>query len=147
VGVKVLASGFYARQDTRTPVKIAVISMITNIVLNLILIVPLRHAGLALSTSLAALLNSGLLYYHLRKQAVFELQPGWGLLLLRIGIASTVMASLLLWGSGTVTEWFVMGRLERAIHLMGWIVSGITIYFMSLFILGLRLHHLSLKQS
>jgi len=147
VGVKVLASGFYARQNTRTPVKIAVIAMITNIVLNLILIVPLRHAGLALSTALAALLNTSLLYYQLRKQAVFEPQPGWSLFLLRIGVASGVMALLLVWGSGTTTEWLAMARLERAFYLAGWIIAGAAIYFASLFILGLRLQHLNLKQS
>lgn len=90
--IKILASGFYSRQDTRTPVKIAVIAMVANMVLNLILIWPLAHAGLALATSLAALLNAGLLYRGLRTEGVFQPQPGWRRFLLRIAMASGCMS-------------------------------------------------------
>ncbi len=144
--IKVLASGFYSRQDTRTPVKIAVIAMITNIVLNLILILPLAHAGLALATSLAAILNAGLLYHGLRKQGVFQPQPGWRNFLLRTILASGCMVLLLWWGSGML-DWLNMGTLERALHLLGWIITGIVVYFGSLMIFGFRLHHVSLKEN
>ena len=60
--IKVLASGYFSRQDTKTPVKIGVVAMFANIILNLILIIPLAHAGLALATSLATFINAGLLY-------------------------------------------------------------------------------------
>ena len=69
--VKILAPGFYARKNTKTPVRIAMISMAANIVFCLILIYPLRHVGLALSTSLAAYLNAGLLYRALNKEGVY----------------------------------------------------------------------------
>ncbi|MDM8558208.1 murein biosynthesis integral membrane protein MurJ [Candidatus Parabeggiatoa sp. HSG14] len=143
--VKVLASGFFSRQDTRTPVKIAVIAMTTNIFLNLALIWPLQHAGLALATSLAALLNAGLLYRGLRKQKVFQPQPGWLSLSLRIFIATGCMTLLLWWGSGSISIWLNMAMLERALYLFGWIIAGIIVYFVSLVGLGFRLHHLTLK--
>ncbi len=143
--IKILASGFYSRQDTRTPVKIAVIAMITNMVLNLILIWPLAHAGLALATSLAAILNAGLLYRGLRKQGVFQPQPGWRNLLIRTTLASCCMVLLLWWGSGTLSEWLNLGTFDRALHLFGWIIAAIVVYFVSLILFGLRLHHVSLK--
>ncbi|EDN67146.1 MviN-like protein [Beggiatoa sp. PS] len=145
VFIKVLASGFFARQDTRTPVKIAVIAMATNMVLNLIFIWHLAHAGLALATSLAALLNAGLLYRGLRQQDVFQPQPGWHRLLLRITIASVAMTLLLWWGSGSLSAWFSMSITERALHLFGWIIAGMGTYFIVLVISGLRLHHVTLK--
>jgi len=143
--IKVLASGFFSRQDTRTPVKIGVIAMVTNMVLNLILIWPLAHAGLALATSLAALLNASLLYRGLRTQGVFQPQPGWGRFLLRIGIASACMVLLLWWGSGPLSLWLSMDTWARALHLLGWIVAALVVYFASLMILGFRLHHVNLK--
>jgi len=143
--IKVLASGFFSRQDTRTPVKIAVIAMATNMLLNLALILPMAHAGLALATSLAALLNAWLLYRGLRKQAVFNPLPGWRNFLVRIIMASSCMALLLWWGSGDVSIWLTMGTIERAWHLFGWIIGGMLMYFVSLGILGFRLHHISLK--
>lgn len=143
--IKVLASGFYSRQDTRTPVKIAVIAMVTNIVLNLALIVPLAHAGLALATSLAALLNASLLYLGLRKTNVFQPQAGWFIFVLRIFMASLCLTILLKWGSGSLSDWLKIGTWERALQLTGWIVTGVLVYFGSLVIFGFRWHHLSLK--
>ena len=143
--IKVLASGYFSRQDTRTPVKIAAVAMITNMVLNLILIWHLAHAGLALATSLAALLNAALLYRGLRKQGVFNLQPGWRSFLLRISLAGGCMVLLLWWGSGTLSDWLNMAILERALHLFGWIIAGIVVYFGGLIVIGFRLQHVSLK--
>jgi len=143
--IKVLASGFYSRQDTRTPVKIAVIAMITNMVLNLILIWPLAHAGLALATSLAALVNAGLLYRGLRQQAVFQAQPGWRTFLLQILLASACMSLLLWWGSGHLSVWLTMTMFERALHLFGLIIAGLVVYLASLVLFGLRLRHITLK--
>ena len=143
--IKVLASGFYSRQDTRTPVKIAVIAMVTNIILNLALIVPLAHAGLALATSLAAILNATLLYFGLRKLNVFQPRPGWFLFMLRILLASLCLTILLKWGSGNLSNWLTIGTWERALLLTGWIVAGVLVYFASLGIFGLRPHHVTIK--
>jgi len=82
---------------------------------------------LALATSLAAILNAGLLYRGLRKQGVFQPQL------------------LLWWGSGTLSEWLNLGTFDRALHLFGWIIAAIVVYFVSLILFGLRLHHVSLK--
>ena len=150
VSVKVLASGYYARQDTRTPVRIGIIAMITNICLNLIFIYPLQHAGLALSTSLAALLNSWLLYRGLRQQNVYTPQAGWLALLVRIALANVVMAAILWWGTGginTLQWWLGMGTGERALRLIIWLTIGMISYFLALFIFGLRMCHINLKQT
>ncbi len=143
--IKVLASGFFSRQDTRTPVKVAVIAMATNMVLNLIFIWPLAHAGLALATSLAALLNAGLLYRGLRQQGVFQPLSGWHSFLLRVSMAGSCMVLLLWWGSGPLSDWLDMSTLERVLQLSGWIIAGMVVYFVSLVAFGFRLHHVSLK--
>lgn len=143
--VKVLASGFYSRQDTRTPVKIGMIAMVSNIILNLIFIVPLQHVGLALSISLSALLNAGLLYYQLRKQNVFHPLVGWTKLLVRIFIASLSMSMLVGWGSGQLSEWLIMTRWERILSLSEWIMIGSITYCVILVGLGFRLRHVSLN--
>ena len=78
VAVKVLATGYFSRQDTRTPVRVGVVAMLSNIVLNLALVVPLAHAGLALATTLSACLNAGLLLRGLVVRGVFRPRPGWG---------------------------------------------------------------------
>ena len=75
--VKVLAPGFYARQNIRTPVKIAVITLVATQLMNLVLIGPLKHAGLALAIGLGACLNAGLLYYKLRQHRIYQPQPAW----------------------------------------------------------------------
>jgi putative peptidoglycan lipid II flippase len=144
VAVKVLASGFYSRQDTRTPVRIGVIAMLTNIVLNLTLILPLQHAGLAFSTSVAALLNAWLLYHNLRKDGVFQPQAGWRNLLLRIFLASLCMGVILWWGSG-LSHWLNLRLMERGFYLLGWLVAGMVIYVLSLIAMGFRWRQVSLE--
>jgi putative peptidoglycan lipid II flippase len=143
--VKVLASGFYSRQDTRTPVKIAVIAMITNISLNLIFIWQLRHAGLALSTALSALLNAGLLYHGLRQQNVFQPLAGWKPFLLRVSLANIGMAIFLWWSSGTLAIWLEWRTLTRTWHLFSLISSGMLVYLISLWLAGFRLQHIHLN--
>ncbi len=76
--VKVLAPGFYSRQDIKTPVKIAIVTLIMTQLMNLAFIGPLKHAGLSLSIGLAACLNAGLLYWQLRKQGYLHTAAGLG---------------------------------------------------------------------
>ncbi|ALG69255.1 murein biosynthesis integral membrane protein MurJ [Beggiatoa leptomitoformis] len=144
VMIKVLASGFYARQDTRTPVRIGVISMLTNIVLNIIFILPLQHAGLALSTAIAALVNAYLLYRGLQQQGILQLQAETKIFLQRIILANLVMGLLLWLNIGNVAEWAVLPSYSRLLHLLGWITIGMVIYAATLLASGLRLHHFSL---
>ena len=139
--VKILASAFYSRQNIRTPVKIAVIAMLTNLVLNLLLIVPLKHAGLALATSLSSLLNSALLLRLLLRHNIYRPQKKWGALILRIVFANVVMAGLLWWLSGHLSQWLIWHTWQRTWHLSLIIVLGMLVYFASLFTVGLRWRH------
>jgi len=136
--VKVLAPGFYARQNTRTPVRIAVIALVTNMVLNVALVFPLRHAGLALATTLSAALNAGLLYRQLRRDGVYVPPAGWGRLWLALGVSGGLMAALLYWGAGDVQEWFARDRADRVWQLFGWILAGAAVYVGSLLAFGIR---------
>ncbi len=138
VAIKVLAPGFYARQDIRTPVRIAVIAMLTNMAMNLILVWPLQHAGLAVATSISALVNAGLLLYHLRRQGIYEPSAGWRNTGVRVAAGLLVMAALLLPLIGDLSGWLEMGRLAR-VWKLGWLILlAAGAYFVTLFALGVR---------
>lgn len=138
ISIKVLAPGYYARQDTRTPVRFAVIAMVTNMVLNLLFIVPLQHAGLALATSLSATLNAFLLYRGLRHAAVYEPSAGWRWVWLRTGLACAAMGGGLLYLVQGLDFWLQAGVWQRAGWLLGWIALGIGVYFGTLLLSGAR---------
>ncbi len=145
--IKVLAPGFYSRQDTRTPVRIAVIAMVSNMVLNLILIFPLAHAGLALATSLSAFLNAGLLWRGLRRDGIYLPEPGWGIFLGRIAAACAAMAAVLLAGVAEIETWLSWGALERGVTLLLWIAAGGSVYVLVLLATGLRPRHLKVVEN
>ena len=136
--IKVLAPGYFARQDTKTPVRFGIIAMSSNMVLNLILIFPLQHTGLALATSLSAFLNGALLYHGLRKGEHYRPRSGWLKLGVRVLLAGAVMAVLLLWLAGDQDSWSAMGGWDRALRLSGIILAGAVAYLVSLVLLGLR---------
>ncbi len=137
--VKVLASGYFSRQDTKTPVKIGVVAMFSNIVMNLIFIGPLAHAGLALATSLAAFINAGLLFYFLRKGQFYIPEDGWLIFTFRIVFASSVMAALIFFVSPAVSLWTDWDLITRVMQLSLWIIVGGMSYFAALWLTGLRL--------
>jgi putative peptidoglycan lipid II flippase len=139
--IKVLASGFYARQDIKTPVKIAVVAIITNMILNAILIFPLKHAGLALATSITAFLNAGLLGFVLLRRKIYQPQPKWKLYFIQLFIANLVLAGCLIFLSGHIETWFQYTRLLRVAHLALLVVVGISVYVLCLFISGVRVKH------
>lgn len=136
--VKVLAPGYFARQDTRTPVRIGVIAICANIVFNLFLVFPLKHAGVALSTSLAAFLNAALLYRGLRMKGVYQPASGWPSLLLQVTVATSLMAALLLYGAPDLAQWLNWGITSRAWHLSLWMVVAVGVYLGALTLAGLR---------
>jgi len=136
--VKVLAPGFYARQNIKTPVKIALFTLLATQVMNLIFIWHLRHAGLALAIGLGACLNAGILYYHLRKRAIFQPQPGWAAFLTKLGLALAAMGVGLWFGMGREADWLAYGFRERAGHLTLLVLGGASLYFVSLWLLGFR---------
>ncbi len=144
--VKILAPAFYARQDTRTPVRIAIISMLSNMLMNVLFVVPLllfkvdgAHAGLALATSFASYLNAGLLYAQLCRSGVFTPLPGWKLLMLRLLIANLLMALVLIWGIPVSADWLAMQGRQRVLQLCLWVMAGAAAYLLVLRISGLRL--------
>lgn len=137
--VKVLAPGFYSRQDIKTPVKIAIVTLIMTQLMNLAFIGPLRHAGLALSIGLAACLNAGLLYWQLRRQKIFTPQAGWGSFLARLIVAVVIMAAALLGMMHVMPEWAQGNMLSRILRLMVVVVAGVLAYFATLALLGFRL--------
>ncbi len=136
--VKVLAPGFYSRQDIKTPVKIAIITLIMTQVMNLAFIGPLKHAGLALSIGLAACLNATLLYWQLRKQKIFQPQPGWALFLTKLVIAVLVMSAVLIGVMWLMPAWDQGNMLERLLRLAAVVVAGVVAYFGVLAGLGFR---------
>lgn len=136
--IKVLAPGYYARQDTKTPVRIGMIAMGANIVFNLALIVPLQHAGLALATSLSAYLNGWLLYRGLSKQGILVMEAGWVTVLLKTAIACTAMAVVLLVALPALPEWFAAGTWGRVSLLGLGILVGAVVYFLALMVMGIR---------
>lgn len=137
--VKVLASGFYSRQNIKTPVRIAIIAMISNIILDTVLIFPLAHAGLALATSLTSSLNAGLLYKMLRKKDFYQPGTDWKVFFLRVVSANIVMAAFLWFFSASLPLWLDWSWLNRAWHL-GLLCGGaVAIYAICLWISGVRL--------
>ena len=139
--IKVLAPAYYARQDTKTPVKIGIVAMVVNMVFNLALIFPLQHAGLALATSLSAFVNAGLLFRGLRKRDVYRPGKEWPALWLKVGLAVAGMAAVLVWGMPALQAWSGVGIWMRASWLGAWIGIGALVYFLLLALLGIRPHH------
>lgn len=137
--VKVLAPGFYARQNVRTPVRIALISLLATQAMNLAFIGWLAHAGLALSIGLAACLNAAMLYRGLRKHNIFAPQPGWFKFTLKLALAMLVMGGTLWVLMGTEASWFESSMLERLTRLAWLVPLGAGSYFATLWILGFRL--------
>jgi putative peptidoglycan lipid II flippase len=136
--VKVLAPGFYARQNLKTPVKIALIALISTQLMNLAFIGPLKQAGLALSIGLAACLNAALLYRGLRRASIYTPQPGWGLFLTKLGIALAVMSTVLVLGYRTDTFWLEEALSSRALQLGTLIAGAAAAYGATLLMLGFR---------
>jgi putative peptidoglycan lipid II flippase len=143
--IKVLAPGFYARQDTRTPMRIGALSMLANIVLSLALVGPLKHVGLALAISLAAFVNAGLLYVRLRRDKVYTPQPGWAAFIIRLALASAAMAAVLAWGAGDAQSWLAAPAWTRVGRLTFWVIVGMLIYLIGLLAAGVRPRMLLLK--
>jgi putative peptidoglycan lipid II flippase len=136
--VKVLAPAYYARQNIKTPVKIAVVSLIVTQLLNLAFVPLFKHAGLALSIGLAACVNAGLLFYFLRRDQLFSPQPKWLEFSFKLFVALYVMAVAVWLMAGTEAEWLAMTKLAKIVKLCWVIAAAILIYFASLYALGFR---------
>jgi len=137
--VKILAPAFYARQDIRTPVKIALLTLTLTQLMNLVFISWLHHAGLALSTGLASCINAALLYRGLREREVYRPAAGWGKFLLQLLTALLLMGLTLAWGLGREADWFQWHSLTRISHLSLLVAAGGGVYLLALWVLGFRL--------
>lgn len=138
--VKVMVSAFYARQNTVFPVKVAIVSLLSNIVLNAILIQPLAHAGLSLASSLSAVLQVVLLGWMLARQG--HLKGAWAAFLARVSIAGICMGGALIWATPHLSQWLTFTLPFQALYLFGLIAVGGCLYGATLWVFGLRLGHL-----
>ena len=136
--VKVLAPGFYARQNIKTPVKIALMTLAATQLMNLAFIWHLRHAGLALAIGFGACFNATLLYIQLRRHDIFRPQPGWKAFSGKL-VAAVVVMALVLWGLMQVMPVWASGHMAwRCLRLSGLVIAGATTYFGVLALLGFR---------
>ena len=147
--IKILAPGYYARQDTRTPVRFGIIAMVCNMLMNIAFVVPLvmmdyeaPHVGLALATSLSAYINAMLLYSGLRNNGIFTPLAGWLAWIFRTVIASTAMAATVLWLNPDAIQWSDWSLMQRLGNLLFIIMTGAITYFLLLWLQGLRPSHL-----
>jgi putative peptidoglycan lipid II flippase len=145
--IKVLAAGFYAKQNLRTPVRIGIVAMVSNMALNMTFILPFKHAGIALATSLAALVNAGCLYYYLRRDDIYVPRDGWKYFSLRLLFANSILAVWLVMGAGETSAWLSQSAVWRLSHLFGLLISSVAIYFAALWISGIRVQDLLVPQT
>ncbi len=146
IAVKILAPGFYAQQNVRTPVKIAVIALLATQASNLVLVPLYAHAGLALSVGIGALVNAGLLYTGLRRRNAYVPLPGWRGFSLRLAVALAALAAPL-WFAAHRIDWVGMQAHwpTRALVLAAVIGGAMVLYFGVLWLLGFRLRDFSLR--
>ena len=137
--VKVLAPGFYARQNIRTPVKIAVICLFATQAMNFVFIWRFQHAGLALSIGLGACLNAGLLYFKLREHGIYTPRPGWMIFTLKIALAIGAMSACIWYAAGSGEVWLAAPAINKVLRLGGTVMLGVVVYFAALGLLGFRL--------
>lgn len=141
MSVKILASAYFSRQDMHTPVRCGVIAMVSNIVINLMLIVPLKHVGLALSTAIAAFINAGLLLQGLLRRKVLVFSAEFWTLLIRLAVANVVMIGVLFVLHQPTQTWLEWSDFWRVLHLLWRCVVGAVAYFAALWACGLRPRH------
>jgi putative peptidoglycan lipid II flippase len=136
--VKILAPGFYARQNIATPVKIGIVTLVATQLMNLGLVGPLRHAGLALAIGLGACLNALLLYLNLRRQGIYAPQPGWLVFVLKVMASVSLMAIVLFTTMGESAWWLQAAGHLKVPAVLGLVALGAAVYGACLFAFGFR---------
>lgn len=139
--IKVLVPGFTARQDAKTPVRFGMYSIVGNVLLNLVLVWPLAHAGVALATTLSAYLNAGLLLMALLKQKIYRPGRGWLLFMGRIIFGCLLMVGFLIRAAEGQT-WLDWGVSQRSGHLLLEVIAAMLVYAAGLALVGMRPRHL-----
>ena len=136
--IKVLASAFYASQNVKTPVKIAVWALVINFIGNVILIHSLAHAGLALATTIAAYANAFGLVYMLTKCQIYIPQTSWPVFFMRIGGSCALMLCVLLYFCPALSVWLSASLAFKVLHLATLVAAGLVVYFLSMYGFGWR---------
>lgn len=136
--VKVLASGFYARQNIRTPVKVGVFAMVVNTIFCALLIRPLAHAGLALASSIAGFVNCGVLLTLLVRRDIYQPSAGWWRFIVQLLIANTLVVIYLCYMSGDVSFWLSKPPMHRLGLLLANVLAAVAIYVVTLRLCGVR---------
>ena len=149
--IKVLSAGFFSRQDTKTPVKIGVIAVIANFLLNILLVIlfnriNLGHVGLALATSLSAYLQAFLLLWKLKKIQVYQVRKKWLGLILKIILSMAFMAGIIVFGVSDISAWFDWSVFVRVFNLTLWITISMLGYFAFLWFTGIRLRNFTTQE-
>jgi len=144
MSIKILVSAFFSRQDSHTPVRIGVIALVCNMALNLLLIIPLAHVGLALATSLAAIINAGLLLWTLQKRGLAPASAGWLVFGLRLAGGLLAMILVLQLLAQPDELWIARGELQRIGQLLLTCALGGSAYLAGLWLCGLRVAHFRL---
>ena len=142
VAIKVLAPGFYASQDMKTPVRIAIVVLVLTQLMNIVLVPWLRQAGLALSISIGAMLNASWLLTGLIKRGNYKPSPGWGKFLLQVVAATALLTVFLMWGAAAF-NWTALRAhpLERAGLMTAMLGASGVIYFAALWASGVKVRH------
>ena len=138
--VKVLAPGFYSRQDTKTPVKFGIWCMVANMVFNIVLAVPFGYIGLAVATSMSATLNAALLYFTLHQQGVFALSRTSILFIVRVLLSSAAMGGLIYYRD-TGLAFFDLSLSAQVTEVAITIVMSVVLFLASMVVLGMRPRH------
>jgi putative peptidoglycan lipid II flippase len=150
--VKVLAPGYFARQDTRTPVRAGLKALTLGMALSVTFVLVLlrtewapAHAGIAAATSCSALVNAGLLFAGLKRQGVYRAGRGWVALAWRIAVPSIVMTLAIAGAHHAAGDWFVMSSLTRVGLLAALVSGGAAVYFLTCYVVGLRARELRIQ--
>ncbi|WP_289117326.1 murein biosynthesis integral membrane protein MurJ [uncultured Idiomarina sp.] len=144
--VKVLATGFYSRQDTKRPVKFGIIAMVSNMVFNVALAIPFSYVGLAMATAASAAINAGLLGFTLYKEEVLKAQPGTWRFIVQVILATAVMIGVILWLNPDETAWQQSSLVERPWLLAQMIGAGVAAYLVTLLVTGMRPRHFRARE-
>ena len=138
IAIKIFAPIFLSRGDTKTPVKAGVVAMVSNIILNLILVQFYGHIGLAAATSISALLNASILYFFLIKQSIFKFDSAFYKMLTKVIFAVIIMSSYIISLDRSIEAYIDSTLIDRCGFLFKSIGISASIYFLSLFIFGVR---------
>jgi putative peptidoglycan lipid II flippase len=142
IAIKIFAPIFLSRGDTKTPVKAGVVAMVSNIVLNLILVQYYDHVGLAAATSISALINAAILYFYLIKQSIFKFHITFYKMLVKVIFAVIIMALYIYYFDSSIELYLESSLLERSILISKTITISVILYFLTLYTLGVRLKQL-----